>query len=691
MADQRPAFRFRLPWSAATPPRPTLLPRPPAQQTAATTPNPAQRPTATPTPTPNPTTPQTAQAPPTQPTITATPTPSTPQTAETQVPTQPSDTTASAPTPQTDEREATTQTTIPTNTSPTTVPQRAEIQIPNGAPPATTTPIPTAERPPFRPPGVAPAQAPLAQSQTSRTESQPSSPSRVTTQPRVPSQPVSPPHASTESRAASQPSTPPRAAPQPRAVSLPSSSSRRSPQLPSTPRITTSRRAGQTSSSPSPPSITAQPQPTTEAVNQPISASKGEQSLTGDKPQPSSNSTEVVSPLADKQEPKSAVSETPSLELQSKPVTIPGIIYDSKDRVPAETRIQPNKITQKPSEASGIRAAKMLSTTEGPEIPAVTQISNSSSINGNPESFPKEIKPEETKEVKEVMQETKDEARDGARQTLLTKEQLSTAFQSEQTQETIGRKEITATSPSNGAQTKITIAPPRNKTMVADTRQKLATSNGEHISLHEEIKDDISKLVNEMAAGNSKPSTDDRPVSVITLAGENRGASMHVGSGSSRKEGAVHIHRGYKIKPDDSAEATTDGEESFKEKSNNPKTEEDQASEAYVNCNVQGINNSIIFNSSITERNPGVHLIGSHFPIEPKKPSEKSELHETRKAEFNLTPSHKLTHEPTVRRRCLRGMFLESSDSDLDTTKPRRHGCRVGCNDKSKENNIDVL
>lgn len=36
----------------------------------------------------------------------------------------------------------------------------------------------------------------------------------------------------------------------------------------------------------------------------------------------------------------------------------------------------------------------------------------------------------------------------------------------------------------------------------------------------------------------------------------------------------------------------------------------------------------------------------------------------------------------TIKRRCLRGLFLESSDSDQD--KPCRHGCRVGCNDKKK-------
>lgn len=356
-----------------------------------------------------------------------------------------------------------------------------------------------------------------------------------------------------------------------------------------------------------------------------------------------------------------------------------------------------------------MRAEKMFTTTTGPETPAVTQISNTSTLDGKPESFSKELKPEETEEVKAVVQDTEDKADDSARHRntdlteLQAKDLPSIPFQSEQTQKTIARKETIATSASNGRKSKITTTEPRNKSMVANTSHKLGNSNGKHIPMHKNIRDDISKLVNKVAVGDSKQSIDDRPVSVITLAGENRGASMHIGSDSSRREGVVHIRRGYKIKPDDSAEATTDGEESLKAKSNNPKIKEDQASEAHVNSNVQqvsdahvnsnvqGINNSVLFNSSVTERNPGVHIIHSHIPTESKKPSGKPGILETQKAEFNMTPSQKLTHESTVRRRCLRGLFLESSDSDSDSTKPRRHGCRVGCNQKSKENNTDAL
>lgn len=45
-----------------------------------------------------------------------------------------------------------------------------------------------------------------------------------------------------------------------------------------------------------------------------------------------------------------------------------------------------------------------------------------------------------------------------------------------------------------------------------------------------------------------------------------------------------------------------------------------------------------------------------------------------------------------VKRRCLRGLFLESSDSDPDDcSKPQRHGCRVGYSKKGKDNRTNIL
>ncbi|KAL6574339.1 hypothetical protein OROHE_001243 [Orobanche hederae] len=185
-------------------------------------------------------------------------------------------------------------------------------------------------------------------------------------------------------------------------------------------------------------------------------------------------------------------------------------------------------------------------------------------------------------------------------------------------------------------------------------------------------------FVSRVTIGDPKKATNDRNASIITLAGENRGACMQMGPNSS-KEGPLHIHRGYKINPDESAETNTDGEGSSK------KSTEYQPTEVYVNCNVQGINNSIVSNVSIEEKSPGVHRVVTHAPKEPIQSAKKISPLETRKAEFNMSHVEKLTYEPTIRRRCLRGLLLEQSDSDQENPeKPRRHGCRVGC--KLKEN-----
>ncbi|KAL0325808.1 UNVERIFIED_CONTAM: hypothetical protein Sradi_5150100 [Sesamum radiatum] len=229
--------------------------------------------------------------------------------------------------------------------------------------------------------------------------------------------------------------------------------------------------------------------------------------------------------------------------------------------------------------------------------------------------------------------------------------------------------------------------------MISETQEILARPSGEHVALHKDIRDDLSTFVNRVTTGDPKTSINDKPVSVITLAGENRGASMQMGSNSSRIEGPVHIHRGYKINPDETAEATTDGEGSSNKgkKSEDAKTTEDPPKEVYVNNNAQGINNSIVFNVSITERNPGVHISVAHAPKESIQSTDKGGPPETRRAEFNMNRMERQTYEPSIRRRCLRGLFLEPNDSDPENPeKPRRHGCRVGCQQRDKKD-VDVL
>ncbi|KAM7257103.1 hypothetical protein ACFE04_012844 [Oxalis oulophora] len=209
---------------------------------------------------------------------------------------------------------------------------------------------------------------------------------------------------------------------------------------------------------------------------------------------------------------------------------------------------------------------------------------------------------------------------------------------------------------------------------------------GEATPFHKEIRENISNLVHKVATGESKHSLDEGTVSVITLAGENRGASMHIGSESHKTNHTIPIHRGYKLNPKESSEATTDADEI------SPKsiTEEEPETKTYINSNAQSINNSIVLNSSVVERNPGVQLELSHYATQDTKSVTKSENSETRKSEFNCTQAQKLTYEPVVKRRCLRGLFMEPDDSDPDDhTKPRRHGCRYNSCEKGKSVDLE--
>ncbi|KAG6585587.1 hypothetical protein SDJN03_18320, partial [Cucurbita argyrosperma subsp. sororia] len=168
---------------------------------------------------------------------------------------------------------------------------------------------------------------------------------------------------------------------------------------------------------------------------------------------------------------------------------------------------------------------------------------------------------------------------------------------------------------------------------------------------------------------------EENPKSFTTLTGDNKGASMHLLSGEATKESAIHIHRQYKSDPDKVPESSTDIEgNSNEETPQDSKTEEDPPLELYININVQGINNSLLSNSSFTENNPGIKL--KFVPQQTKSEDKPHSLH-AQKAKYTAKHTENHTYEPTVRRRCLAGLLMESSDSDGDNSeKPRRHGCR---------------
>ncbi|EPS61291.1 hypothetical protein M569_13510, partial [Genlisea aurea] len=152
-----------------------------------------------------------------------------------------------------------------------------------------------------------------------------------------------------------------------------------------------------------------------------------------------------------------------------------------------------------------------------------------------------------------------------------------------------------------------------------------------------------------------------RGINVITLAGDNKGASMEMGysstSSSQKDKPTIHIHRAYKKKP-----IPTVREEDAKPEEEEEEEDQQPPGRTCVNNNAQGINNSIVCNGSISGGNPGVYMFLAH---------------ESKRAAAHIgNDMRKLDDSnPAIRRRCLRSLFMESDD-DSDPEKPRRHGCR---------------
>eukprot|EP01018_Ginkgo_biloba_P008314 Gb_36452 [translate_table: standard] len=123
-------------------------------------------------------------------------------------------------------------------------------------------------------------------------------------------------------------------------------------------------------------------------------------------------------------------------------------------------------------------------------------------------------------------------------------------------------------------------------------------------------KDDFSNLTrrlgdqyaqHEISMGNQKRPGDELGVRVITMAGENKGATMDLGS-AVRNNGIVGIHRGYKLNQDKKNEVDPEPQSKGKSRSKGAPVN------AYVNSNVQVVNNCILYNSTCPSRDPGVHL-----------------------------------------------------------------------------------
>ncbi|KAJ6336168.1 hypothetical protein OIU78_012720 [Salix suchowensis] len=522
----------------------------------------------------------------------------------------------------------------------------------------------------FRPAGIAPALTPATQTTArEQTEPQPVPPRRAATESQVNSQPVSP---SRETGAASVPPSPSRETPQAITASV----------LPSPSRSRTQPRAGSQTQSPS------------RETPQSIAASV--------LPSPSRTRTQ---PQAGSQ------TQSPSRET---PQSIAASVLPS----PSRTRTQPqaSSQTQSPSRATPrSRAASMVPspsrTTSQPQSAAAVTVPQTQSSSGLATQVPGRKSPQLSSPSKTATQMQPAVSQSPSKKLQRATQEISQPppkpTQSDTQQDET--KPAPAAEPvlESDAVTAATPGPtpvPALETPAALQKSDPRTIGADHpTTLSEPVKrakediferkktttispngENIKTARTRWEMEHMKHPMGEKSISIVTLAGENRGATMNMGFESTRKDGSIHIHRGYKINPDESSEATTDGEGSSKGRSSKDPLTKEPARKACINSNTQSVNNSMLFETSVSERNPGVQLNLSYIDEEPSKNSSKPVHLETRKAEFQVTPAEKLSYEPTVKRRCLRGLFMESSDSDLDNPeKPRRHGCRYDCGKKS--------
>lgn len=130
------------------------------------------------------------------------------------------------------------------------------------------------------------------------------------------------------------------------------------------------------------------------------------------------------------------------------------------------------------------------------------------------------------------------------------------------------------------------------------TKEEITSKEGqtiEHPKIPQSESKEENKLVQRLNIENSwRHGGTEHGMHIITLAGENNGASMHIGRKALGKAGP---RRGSKIEEHPSAES-----------------KEVPSISTSVNNNVQSINNSLFHQSSCSQEDPGVHLIISSKP-----------------------------------------------------------------------------
>lgn len=131
----------------------------------------------------------------------------------------------------------------------------------------------------------------------------------------------------------------------------------------------------------------------------------------------------------------------------------------------------------------------------------------------------------------------------------------------------------------------------------------------------------------EKLGGDKKPSdSEDIGMRIITLAGENKGALLElIKSPNKTGERSQYLHKngtGRVVGSDgknaarssSSSSSDSDDGKAKKDMSQKGKANNGLPMTAFMNSNVQGINNSIMYNSSCTHHDPGVHLALTRKP-----------------------------------------------------------------------------
>lgn len=149
------------------------------------------------------------------------------------------------------------------------------------------------------------------------------------------------------------------------------------------------------------------------------------------------------------------------------------------------------------------------------------------------------------------------------------------------------------------------------KSTVSESRKKPVISNKDQIPFQNSLRNDISMFAQKMAMAHTENSKVEQIASVVALVGKNKGASMKLGFESPKDEGS------FKTEPVEGTKENERNKRAKRKRSNNENDQENQITKAFINNNVQDINNSILMNSFITERNPGVHVALIYDPTEP--------------------------------------------------------------------------